>query len=94
MVEYSKTTMEAIKMAKIKSLFSSKKSNTDGQEEYFKEDFPPVVNRAAAKTEDEKPAQPKKASTPKKPAAKKTTAKKTTTTKKTTAKKAAEPKAE
>lgn len=71
MVEYSKTTMEAIKMAKIKSLFSSKKSNTDGQEEYFKEDFPPVVNRPATKTEDEKPAQPKKTSTHKKPAAKK-----------------------
>ena len=58
-------------MAKIKSLFSSKKSNTDGQEEYFKEDFPPVVNRPATKTEDEKPAQPKKVSTPKKHAEKK-----------------------
>lgn len=43
-------------MAKIKSLFSSKKSNTDGQEEYFKEDFPPVVNRSSTKKAEEKPA--------------------------------------
>ncbi len=61
-------------MAKLKSLFSSKKSNTDGQEEYFKEDFPPVVNRPATKTSEEKPVT-KKASEPKKPAAKKTASK-------------------
>ena len=55
MVEYSKTTLEAEDMAKITSLFSSKKAktNTDGQEEFFKEDFPPVVNRPTTKKEEE-----------------------------------------
>ena len=61
-------------MAKIKSLFSSKKSNTDGQEEFFKEDFPPVVNRTATKKAEEKPAA-KKVAEPKKPAKKKTESK-------------------
>jgi uncharacterized protein YegP (UPF0339 family) len=71
MVEYSKTTTEATDMAKITSLFSSKKAknNTDGHEEFFKEDFPPVVNRTA--TQKEEKVEPKKVSAPKKPAKKK-----------------------
>ena len=59
-------------MAKITSLFSSKKAktNTDGQEEFFKEDFPPVVNRPTTKKEEEK-VEPKKVSAPKKASKKK-----------------------
>ena len=51
-------------MAKIKSIFSSKKANTDGQEEFFRDDFPPVVTKTGKKT-SEKPAA-KKTSEPKK----------------------------
>ena len=81
-------------MAKLKSLFSNKKDNNDGQEEFFRDDFPPVANKSAkktAKTEPKKVAEkpdakvePKK--TTAKPAAK-TAAK--AEPKKTTAKPAA-----
>lgn len=65
-------------MAKLKSLFASKKnSNTDGQEEYFREDFPPVANKSTAKKSEKKATEPKKTSEAKKPATK-TEAKKTT----------------
>ena len=59
-------------MAKLKSLFSTKKAknDTDGQEEYFREDFPPVVNKPSTKTE-EKPEPAKKVSEAKKPTKKK-----------------------
>lgn len=36
-------------MAKIKSLFAKKTEETDGQEEFFKEDFAPVAKKPAAK---------------------------------------------
>ncbi len=54
-------------MAIIKSLFNKKgNSNSDGQEEFFKEDFPPVVNKPAEKKAEVKPAQAKKSAEPKK----------------------------
>ncbi len=55
-------------MAIIKSLIGNKKGkkNTDGQEEFFREDFPPVVNKPAGKKVEEKPAPAKKATEPKK----------------------------
>ena len=63
-------------MAIIKSLFNKKgKSNTDGQEEFFKEDFPPVVNQPAGRKAEAKPAQAKKPAEPKKATAKKPSSK-------------------
>ena len=46
-------------MAKIKSLFAKKKEENDGQEEFFKEDFAPVVKKASAKKAETKPAEKK-----------------------------------
>ena len=51
-------------MAKIKSIFSNKKAKTDGQEEYFKEDFRPVVTKSEKKATEK--SAPKKSSEPKK----------------------------
>ena len=71
-------------MGILKSLIGKKKSEeTDGQEKYFKEDFPPVVKKPASKKPEAKPAEPKKAvkaekSEPKKAAEKKEPAKKAT----------------
>ena len=48
-------------MAKIKSLFAKKKEETDGQEEFFKEDFAPVAKKPATK----KPAAKVEKATPK-----------------------------
>ena len=63
-------------MAIIKSLFNKKvKSNTDGQEEFFKEDFPPVVNQPAGRKAEAKPTQAKKPAEPKKATAKKPSSK-------------------
>ena len=66
-------------MALFKSLFEKKKNEeSDGQEEYFKEDFAPVVKKPAAKKAELKAAEPEKAAKPeKKPATKKTEAKPT-----------------
>ena len=58
-------------MAFLKSLFGKlKKEKTDGQEEYFREDFPPVVNQPSKKRPEpkveektEKPVAEKKAAT-------------------------------
>ncbi len=81
-------------MAKFKSLFGSKKgADTDGQEEYFREDFPPVANKSGGKKVEKKPTQTKKAEVkaePKKatakPAAKSEPKKATAPAKKTAAK--------
>lgn len=64
-------------MALFKSLFGKKKEeDTDGQEEFFKEDFAPIVKKPASKKTEPKAAEPKKAATAeKKPAAKKAEAK-------------------
>ena len=48
-------------MGILKSLIGKKKSEeTDGQEKYFKEDFPPVVKKPASKKPDPKPSEAKK----------------------------------
>ena len=63
-------------MAKIKSLFGKKKdANTDGQEEFFKEDFAPVVVVPSSKKPEAKPAESKVKAEAAKPAAKSTPAK-------------------
>ncbi len=80
-------------MAKLKSLFGNKKAkDTDGQEEFFRDDFAPVV-----KVPSKKAAEPKKAnnagaaSEQKKAAAKPASVKKAEPKKAASAKKAAEP---
>lgn len=80
-------------MAKLKSLFGNKKAkDTDGQEEFFRDDFAPVV-----KVPSKKAAEPKKAnnagaaSEQKKVAAKPASVKKAEPKKAASAKKAAEP---
>lgn len=61
-------------MAIFKSIFTKKKDkNTDGQEEFFKDDFPPVVNRPSTKKPEENPVQQKKTAEPKNSTANKST---------------------
>ena len=61
-------------MALFKSIFGKKNEDDDGQQEYFKEDFPPVAKQASKKKAEPKKAAPKKAA--EEPKAKSTDAKK------------------
>ncbi|MBQ8414415.1 MAG: DUF1508 domain-containing protein [Clostridia bacterium] len=47
-------------MAFLKSLFNKKKEDDDGQEEYFKEDFAPIVKQASKSKATVKPSEPEK----------------------------------
>lgn len=59
-------------MAFFKSIFGKKKEDDDGQAEYFRDDFDPVVKKPATKKAEPKAAVPAKEPKPeKKPAAKK-----------------------
>ena len=63
-------------MAILKSLFNKKKdTHGDGQEEFFKEDFAPVVVVPSSKKTETKPAESKAKKEPTKPVAKSTPAK-------------------
>ena len=48
-------------MALFKSIFGKKNEDDDGQQEYFKEDFPPVVKQASKKKAEPKAVEQKKA---------------------------------